>query len=97
MTYQPKLAKTLITTAIKLNNRAPDFYNNLGLVHKKLKNTDAARFQFEKALELDQKHINSLLNLASLFRKSGKFTDALRLGKKAKKADPNNLSVKYYI
>ena len=88
-----KLAKTLITTAIKLNNRAPDFYNNLGLVHKKLKNTDAARFQFEKALELDQKHINSLLNLASLFRKSGKFTDALRLGKKAKKADPNNVSV----
>ena len=41
-----KLAKKLIATAIKLNNRAPDFYNNLGLVHTKLKNTDAARSQF---------------------------------------------------
>ena len=61
-----KLAKTLITTAIKLNNKAPDFYNNLGLVHTKLKNNDDARFQFEKALELDKNHINSLLNLASL-------------------------------
>ena len=39
-----KLAKTLITTAIKLNNKAPDFYNNLGLVHTKLKNNDDARF-----------------------------------------------------
>ena len=88
-----KLAKTLITTAIKLNNKAPDFYNNLGLVHTKLKNNDDARFQFEKALELDKNHINSLLNLASLYRKSGNFRDALRLGKRAKKTDPNNVSV----
>ena len=63
------------------------------MVHTKLKNNDDARFQFEKALELDKNHINSLLNLASLYRKCGKFTDALRLGKKAKKADPNNISV----
>ncbi len=53
-------------------------YNGLGLVAIKRGDGDTARQNFEKAIELDSKQVEPLLNLGLLYQKAGNKEQALR-------------------
>jgi len=59
-------AETHYLYALKLNPVLPEALNNLGLIYQKRGQTDIAEEQFRMAVELDQRHFNSRMNLASL-------------------------------
>jgi len=53
-------------------------YNGLGLVAIQRGDADAARHDFEKAIELNSAEVEPLLNLGVLYDKAGDKTEALR-------------------
>lgn len=60
------------------NDKYAAAYNGLGLVAIQRGNGDAARQNFEKAVELDSAEVEPLLNLGVLYQKTGHREEALR-------------------
>ena len=61
-----KMAKVVLNEALKLYEKDPIFYNNLGVIFMKEKNIPKAQEQFEKALKLNPRFLPSNVNLASV-------------------------------
>ena len=60
------------------NDHFSGAYNGLGLVAIQRGDADAARHDFEKAIELNSAEVEPLLNLGVLYDKAGNKTEALR-------------------
>ena len=70
---------------------SPELHNNMGRIHLRNGDLDKARAEFVKALELDQKNADALLNLATIERAKGRLGDAETLVKRALQVDPNSI------
>ena len=62
--------------ALAHESNNPDLYYNLGVVHLEQGKAQQALAHFDRALELDQDHIQALMNSAILIQESG--TESLR-------------------
>ena len=75
------------------NDHSSAAYNGLGLVAIQRGDADAARHDFEKAIELDSTTVEPLLNLGVLYDKAGDKTQALRYYQQfLEKASPKDYS-----
>jgi tetratricopeptide (TPR) repeat protein len=71
---------------------SPQIHNNLGRIHLRNGELDLALREFRKALELDPRNADALLNLASIQGARGRSSEAERLIKRALQANPNSLA-----
>lgn len=78
--------------AAEAGESSPEIHNNLGRVHLRNGETQEARREFEKALELDPRNADALLNLANLDALDGRTTQAERLIQRALQVDPNSVA-----
>ena len=67
-----------------------DAYRNLGLVYKKIDNTDLALFNFEKSYSKDSSNIETKKELAYCYHKKQDYTNALKYYDFALKSEPDN-------
>ncbi len=70
---------------------SPEVHNNLGRIHLRNGDLEAARGEFNKALELDADDAEALLNLAAIHRVEGKLGAAEHLVKRALQVDPSSI------
>ncbi len=70
---------------------SPEVHNNLGRIHLRNGDLEAAREEFGKALELDAANADALLNLAAIHRAEGKLGAAEHLVKRALQVDPSSI------
>ena len=70
---------------------SPEVHNNLGRIHLRDGELDKARSEFEKALELDPRNADALLNLSSIHAAEGRIGAAEHLVKRALQVDPNSI------
>jgi Flp pilus assembly protein TadD/predicted AlkP superfamily phosphohydrolase/phosphomutase len=69
---------------------SPEVHNNLGLIHLRNGDLEAAREEFQKALELDAADADALLNLAAIHRAEGRLGAAEHLVERALQVDPSS-------
>ncbi len=67
---------------------SPEIHNNMGRIHLRNGDISEARVEFRKALALDDRNADALLNLAGIERAEGRLADAERLVKRALQVDP---------
>ncbi len=70
---------------------SPEVHNNLGQIHLRNGELEAARREFEKALELDPRNSDALLNLSSIHAAEGRIGAAEHLVKQALQVNPNSI------
>jgi tetratricopeptide (TPR) repeat protein len=70
---------------------SPEMHNNMGRIHLRNGQLDKARNEFRKALDLDPKNADALLNLASIQAAEGRNADAELLIKRALQVNPNSI------
>ena len=70
---------------------SPEVHNNLGRIHLRNGDLEAARGEFERALELDAANAEAMLNLGNLQRAEGKLGAAEHLVKRALQVDPSSI------
>ncbi len=69
---------------------SPELHNNLGLMHLNRGEQDQALAEFEKALALDAKNADALLNIGSLKAAQGRSAEAEHFVKRALAVNPNS-------
>lgn len=62
-----EIALTLLDTAISINDKRPEFYNNRGLIYYKLDENEKAIIDFKKGIELDSTITSFYANLATVY------------------------------
>ena len=70
---------------------SPEVHNNLGRIHLRNGDLDAARQAFEQALALAPANAEALLNLAAIQRVNGQLGAAEHLVQRALQVDPNSI------
>lgn len=87
----PSLSDTalmLAQRAVELDEQSADTWKALGVVQGRKFNLSAAKANYEKALERNPNHFQSLTNLANLFAREGNLVEAVRLYKKTLTINP---------
>lgn len=84
-------AVQLIDKAIKSNDTAAPFYNNLGNAQRALSNLENAADCYRKALNIKPDDTGALSNLGLTLAELGRSEDAINFYKKALQIDPNIL------
>ncbi len=69
---------------------SPELHNNLGLIHLNRGEQDRALAEFERALALDPKNADALLNIGSLKAAQGRSAEAEHFVKRALAVNPNS-------
>ncbi len=85
--YQEALTK--LQEAVKLEDRAAYFYNELGVLNTRLKQSDQAKENFEKAIELAPEWGLPYVNYCVELFYSGQYEKAIANGEKALEFLPN--------
>lgn len=93
------------TAAIRLFHRAihikPDnseIYFNLGSAHDSENDLETAEICYQKALEFNPRHHGSLMNLASVVRRTeGNYAKAIEMISQAAQIEPNNYEIQYNL
>jgi tetratricopeptide (TPR) repeat protein len=70
---------------------SPEVHNNLGRIHLGRGEVEKARAEFEKALRLDPKNAEALLNIAAISTSEGRVAQAEQLVRRALQVDPNSV------
>lgn len=78
-------------------SRAPSIYNDLGLVLAARGDYRAAMAGYERALELDPAHVNSLINIAGLYMRQGDTENALKRYDAALLLAPDHAILHYHL
>lgn len=84
-------ARAYLDAAIAMSDDFPAGWNNLGVLDTRLGRLDQARHDYEKALELQPRHVAALTNASALYRKLGDTRRADRLAvrlQQVQKTDP---------
>jgi tetratricopeptide (TPR) repeat protein len=95
-------ARDHLLSSLRFNDRMADAYNSLGIVYRKLGNTDSAFACYLKTVELDPKSAYAYINLGNLYDDAGNSSKAIEWYGKAlvlRPGDPTvlyNLGVAYY-
>ena len=82
-------SQTLIEQAIKLEPKNPEGYSLLGDVYSELNNGSKAAENYNKSLELDKKHIKSVLHKGQLYKRSTNYEGAIAEFDSCLRMDPN--------
>lgn len=83
-------AKEAFLTCLKLGEKDGDIYNELSLCEFSLGNKDLAKSYLDIAVDLDNKNVTYLSNLAYMHLKDEEYTEARRLLEQARAIDPND-------
>src|ERR1043166_7202956 len=75
-TGRHELAVELIGKAIAVNDRVPDFHNNIGEALRRMGNLERAADHFTKAVDLEPKFLEARQNLADVLKQQGKLDRA---------------------
>lgn len=87
--------------ALILKTDLVDTWHNLGNAHNGLKQTEAAKISYLKALEFNPNYYNSVVNLANMYMEQDQYRNAIKYGLKALQLSPadknvmRNLSIYY--
>lgn len=73
------LAMNELQTAITLDSKDPDTYNDLGLVYRQLGDYQSAKQAFGQAHSVDPKHLSASMNFADSLASTGSLGSALRV------------------
>ena len=84
------LGKEIIKDVVYLKPSNVVYHNNLASIYFALGDTDSARIEFDKILEIDSTFVPALINLAYLERVQNRRSEAMRLYRKALRLDPGN-------
>jgi tetratricopeptide (TPR) repeat protein len=77
--------------------KTPAIHNDLGLVLTSKGDVTAAMAEYKKALAMDNKYVNSLINVAALYMRSGDSVAALENYNAALLIDPDNSILHYHL
>ncbi len=80
-----------VGVAVDGEESSPEIHNNMGRIHLRNGDVPKARSEFRKALVLDERNADALLNLAGIERGEGRLADAEVLVKRALQVDPNSI------
>ena len=80
---------TLISTSYLFSADATATYNK-GVEQAREGHYNQAERLFQKALQKDSKHVDSLSYLAQVYASKGQYSNAIKTSKKVLKLDPNN-------
>ena len=79
------------------NNKDPGLFNRIGLCYENLSKVDEAVQYYKKSLNIDEYYLDTLYNLANLYRSLGKFKSSLKLYETIKKKYPLEITVYRYL
>jgi tetratricopeptide (TPR) repeat protein len=100
-TEQPQKAIDAYTKALELNPRDPDVLTDQGIMFKKIGWYDKALANFDKAQEIDRRHVQSLYNIGILYAEDLKEPEkAIKAWTRLVEMDPGSPTasqVKVYI
>ena len=86
-------AKNFFHTALKINDRYIDSYNNLGACLLELEKLDEAKKIFDSAYDLDKKNVSTLINLANVLSLQDNIVGAVNHYNEALRLEPNNQEI----
>jgi len=84
------LAVNELLTALTLDSRDPDTYNDLGLVYRQLGDFPAAKKAFARGHDIDPKHLALSMNYADSLAKESHFPSALNIMQQAVNYHPDS-------
>jgi len=84
-------ARSSFETALKLNPKSPEAYNNLGTLAHSQGDWGRAEKMYRKSLKINPQAANTWQNLGTLYYAKGKFKNGDMAYKKALEIDPNVL------
>ena len=70
-----------------------DTWHNLGNAHNALKQIEAAKISYLKALEINPKYYNSVVNLANMYMELQQYPNAIKYGLQALQLSPGDKNV----
>lgn len=82
---------------LKADENNPNILNNIGLCYAKLANDDKAEEYYLKALSLNNKMVETYVNLADLYYKQKRIAEAINLLESAVTLMPDNIALKHYL
>ena len=94
---QPELAVELIGKAIRINDRFPLYYSNLGNALRELGRLDEAAECYRKALEIDPGFAQAHTNLGNVRGDAGRLDEAAFHHRKALELNPNLVEAHYNL
>ena len=79
------------------DNKNPHLYNNIGLCYSHLGQTTMAEEYFKKALFIDDKMVETYINLADIYYKENRLWDAIDLLQGAIALVSDNAALRHYL
>ena len=76
--------------AIRLDEKVPDYYNNIGVTLSELNNDETAIINYNKALEIKPNFVDPIINIGISYKKLRKFDLSKKYFEKSLKIFPNN-------
>ena len=76
--------------AIRLDEKVPDYYNNIGVTLSELNNDETAIDNYNKALKIKPNFVDPLINIGISYKKLRKFDLSKKYFEKSLKIFPNN-------
>lgn len=82
---------------LEQDNKNPHLYNNIGLCCSHLGQTTMAEEYYKKALFIDDKMVETYINLADIYYKESRLWDAIDLLQGAIALVPDNAALRHYL
>lgn len=92
-----KLAKTLVSKALKIDPDNPIFLDSIGWVYFMMDSINYAYYYIKRAIDLGAKDPEILYHMGVILNKLGKNKEALNYLKRALELDPNNEKIRQEI
>lgn len=85
------------STLLEQDNKNAHLYNNIGLCYAHLSQNEQAEEYFKKAVFLDDKLVETYINLADLYYKENRLWDAIEILQGAIAIIPDNAALRHYL
>ena len=84
-------------TLLEADNKNAHLYNNIGLCYANLGQNAQAEEYYKKALFLDDKLVETYINIADIYYKENRLWDAIELLQEATARIPDNVALLHYL